>query len=151
MHRIAVFVDDYSHARHVLGPHGPAASQRTEWIVLTCPPRLPIRIARWLNPEQRARYQERWAQTVRAELQATFSSNPTNSVTWLIPNKPLSATLDGLRATHGSALRTLDARRSNFGRASDPLVRLAHPNERSDWGLPVAVASSLSAMLALTD
>lgn len=151
MDRIAVFVDDSEHARRILCPYIQSTAQETEWLVVACGPRLPLRVSRWLTPEQRSRSRLEWVARLRSELEPTFGNQCSDSVEWLSPTGRLARTSDSLRSKYGTSLRMLDARKCRPGRPAEPILQPKGVQAHSEWGVPVAIASSLSLMLALTD
>jgi len=59
--------------------------------------------------------------------------------------------LDRLRVRYGSDLRVLDARSARPGAALEALVAVPDGGAAGRWTTPVAVSSSLSLLLALSD
>ncbi len=151
MDRIAVFVDDSEHARRILYPYIQSTAQETEWLVVACAPRLPHRVSRWLTREQCSRSRLDWVARLRSELEPTFGNRCSDSVEWLSPTGRLALTSDSLRSKYGTSLRMLDARKGRPGRSAEPILQPKSVQAHSEWGVPVAIASSLSLMLALTD
>lgn len=151
MDRIAVFVDDSDHARRILNPYIQSSAQETEWFVVASPPRLPRRVSRRLTSEQCARSRLDWLARLRSELEPLFGNGHTKSVEWLSPTGGIATTSVSLRSQYGTSLRLLDARKGRPGRAIEPILQPKSDRTTSEWGVPVAVASSLSLMLALSD
>lgn len=151
MHRIAVFVDDSDHARRVLSPFVQSTAEGTQWVLVTCAPLLPYRVARWLNLEQRARARTDWFAEVQSELGPMFRGRQADSLEWHNSTGSAASTFEALRAKHGTSLRVLDLRKGRPGRATSPILLTKRTPAAKDWGVPVAVASSLTLMLALTD
>jgi hypothetical protein len=153
MEKIAVFVDDAEHAKQLLAPMLAQGAHPVRWVIVACPPRLTHRIGKWVSNAGREQFRERWARTLRDRLEPTLARAPIGGgPDWLVAGGPLDRFADGLRARFGTDLRVLDARRPKLGVDLPPLVggaKPATPGRR--WATPIAVSSSLSVMLALTD
>lgn len=147
MEKIAVFVDDAAYAAQHLAPLAPAAAPRVQWIVVACAPRLTRHIGRWVHDTAREQWRQRWARSLRETLAPAFPSVPQE---WLLASGPLPRQVDRLRVRHGADLRLLDLRAPRPGSRLAPLVETPlAPVQR--WPVPVAAASGLSLLLALTD
>lgn len=151
MERFAVCVNDADHAQRVLAPLLVSAAGATHCVVVACAPRLGWRIGRWLAPAARQQWHLDWATQLRVALApALASAVPGASTEWVVAAGPLPSFIRGLRQQHGAGLRLVDARCARPGTVAEPLV--AGPTTaRARFGAPVAVASWLSLMLALTD
>lgn len=150
MERIAVFVDDAAHAQRLLEPF--RAEPTIAWLVIACPPRLTHRIGKYVAHRSREQWRARWAARLREELAPTLGAAPQGqSHEWLVAKGPLPELVQRLQLRHGSGLRVLDARRPKLGVAQAPLVPGQPSETAARWAAPVAVSSSLSLMLALTD
>lgn len=147
MEKIAVFVDDAARADAQLRALMPAAAARVQWVVVGCPPRLTRHIGRWVNEPAREQWRQRWVRTLRAALAPRFGSA---EVEWVLARGPLPRQVDRLRLRFGSDLRLLDLRAERPGGRLAPLVD-GPAAEGARWPLPVAAASGLSLLLALTD
>lgn len=151
MHRIAVFVDETDHARRVLYPFVQSTVEGTQWVLVACAPLLPYRVARWLHPDQRAQARTDWFASVQAELGPMFRGRQEDSLEWHDSTGRAATTFEALKAKHGTSLRVLDLRKGSPGRATPPILTSKRAPSAKEWGVPVAVASSLTLMLALTD
>lgn len=147
MEKIAVFVDDAARADTLLGALMPPAAPRVQWVVVACAPRLTRHIGRWVNEPAREQWRQRWARTLREALAARFKGA---DVEWMLARGPLPRHVDRLRVRFGSDLRLLDLRATRPGGRLAPLVD-GPAEAESRWPVPVAAASSLSLLLALTD
>ena len=151
MERFAVCVNDADHAQRVLKPLLASAAGATHCVVVVCVPRLGWRIGRWLAPAARQQWRQDWAAQLSAALAPALAlAAPAVSTEWLVASGPLSSVTRGLRQQHGAGLRLVDARRPQPGAVAEPLMAGPAP-ARARFGAPVAVASSLSLVLALTD
>lgn len=151
MHRIAVFIDDSDHARRVLSPFVQSTIEGTQWVLVGCAPLLPYRVARWLHPDQRSRARADWFAHVQSDLGPLFRDRQADSLEWHNSAGRVASTFEALRFKHGTSLRILDLRRGRPGRSTPPILTSKRAPGARDWGVPVAVASSLTLMLALTD
>lgn len=153
MERIAVFVDDAAYARRLIEPFVPAGGRPSvAWIVVACPPRLTHRIGKFLAHRSREQWRDRWAANLRAQLEADLGAPAVGQAhEWLVARGPLSELVQRLHQQHGTALRVFDARRPKLGVAQMPLTPGQEREPSPRWTTPVAVSSSLSLMLALTD
>ncbi len=147
MEKIAVFVDDAAHAAAQLAPFVPAAAARVQWTVVACPPRLTRHIGRWVNEPAREQWQQRWSRALREALAPSFGAAP---VEWQLARGALPRQVDRLRVRFGADLRVLDLRAPRPGGRLAPLVDTAQAADPR-WPVPVAAASGLSLLLALTD
>lgn len=149
MERIAVFVNDAVHARHLLQPMlGNGGS--THWIIVACPPTLTRHIGRWVSQPARRAWRERWANELFAQLEPELASREGSRVDRQIASRPL-VDVSGRLVARWPGLRLLDARRPAVGRADEPIT-LTQPTEPAS-GLAGAVvaAGSVAAMLSLAD
>lgn len=151
MDKIAVFVDDAEHARRLLAPLLASGAADMHWVIVGCAPRLTHRIGKWVSHSSREQWRERWLRSLRAELEPLFGANAPGPCEWLLARTPLDALVARLRVRLGADLRLLDARRPKLGVDLPPLAASAGAASRSRWATPVAVSSSLSLVLALTD
>ncbi len=147
MEKIAVFVDDAAHAGTLLRTLLPPAAARVQWVVVGCAPRLTRHIGRWVNEPAREQWRQRWARALRDALAPCFGGA---DVEWVLARGPLPRQVDRLRVRFGSDLRLLDLRAERPGGRRPPLVEGPGTAE-ARWPLPVAAASGLSLLLALTD
>ena len=151
MERFAVCVNDADHAQRVLAPLLVSAAGAAHCLVVVCAPRLGWRMGRWLAPAARQQWRHDWAAQLRATLAPALAlTAPGAAVEWVVAAGPLPGFIRGLRQRHGAGLRLVDARRPHPGAVAEPLVACPELTGRR-FGAPVAVASSLSLMLALTD
>lgn len=148
MEKIAVFVNDAQHARHMLQPllngEGPV-----HWIVVAYPPTLSRHIGRWVSQSAREQWRQRWAADCFAQIEADLKANPRNKFEKILATRPPIEMAGRLEARLGS-LRLLDARRSRLGKPEEPLTA-TQPTEKPGWTLPIAATTGLSAMLSLAD
>jgi len=149
MEKIAVFVNDAAHARHILQPmlQGGGA---THWVLVACPPTLTRHIGRWVSQSAREQWRERWAADLIAELEPQLKERAGSLVEKLTARKALvdvSARLEGRLGP----LRLLDARRPRLGKIDEPLTRDQPATQSNRWAGPVAITTGLSAVLALAD
>lgn len=151
MHRTAVFVNDPAYARRLLSPFLQATAEPSSWIFLPCAPRLPRRVGRWLTSEACERFAHDWANRLRSDLEVTLKFGRDDQIEWVTPRETLASTIDGLRSKYGTSTRLLDARCQRLGRPNELLVPESSPPQPSAWGMPAAVASTLSVVLALSD
>jgi len=149
MERIAVFVNDAAHARHLLQPMLGSAGPM-HWIVVACPPTLTRHIGRWVSQPARRAWRERWANELFAHLEPELVAPAGSKVEKQTASRPLVDVSTRLQA-RWPGLRLLDARRAAVGRVDEPIT-LTQPAERSS-GLTstVVAAGSLAAMLSLAD
>jgi hypothetical protein len=118
---------------------------------VACPPRLGLRIGRWLSPAVRRQWRHEWAARLAAQLvPALAQAAPGSSIEWVVAFEPLAPLLHGLRLRHGASLALVDARHARVGAVAEAMI--AGPTSLgARMAAPVAVASSLSLMLALAD
>lgn len=147
MEKIAVFVDDAEHARHLLAPLLAPAAAPVQWYVIGCAPRLTHRIGKWVSHSQREHWREHWLRELRRQLEPVLRGA---AAEWQVARGPLEPLAQRLRTRVGADLRVLDARRPKLGVAQPP-VDASAPAATPGWAAPVAVTSSLAVMLALTD
>ena len=151
MEKIAVFVNDASHARHLLQPllsRGRAGP--VHWILVACPPTLTRHIGRWVSKQARQQWLDRWSIDLFAELEPDLRADDGSKVEKLVAKRPLVDVSARLQARL-SGLRLLDARRARLGRADEPMVVDQPGDGRHSWLVPVAATTGLSALLTLAD
>jgi len=152
MERMAVLVNEARHAQQVMGALLAPGAQPAHWVVVMCPPKLPSRIGRWLTPVQRQRQRADWAADLQARLGASLPKcAPDARLEWLLAASPLHELVQLQRLRLGAGLRVLDARRPRLGSVVEPISGSVTADSGRQLALPVAVASALSLMLALTD
>lgn len=150
MERLAVCVNDAEQARRTLGPLMAAAAPM-QCLVVLCPPGLGRRVGRWLTEGERQRWRADWAAALRGRLAPQLAqAAPGAHFEWLTAQRPLAEFVRELRRQHGAGLRLLDARRTPVGASLEPMQAGQAP-VGGRVAAPVAIASSLSLMLALTD
>ncbi len=115
--------------------------------MVACAPHLTRHIGRWVNEPAREQWRQRWWRGVRETLTPAFHAAP---VEWLLARGPLPRQVDRLRVRYGADLRVLDLRAPRPGGRLAPLVE-APSSAQAGWPVPVAAASGLSLLLALTD
>lgn len=148
MEKIAVFINDAAHARHILQPML-AGGDAVHWVLVACPPVFSRHIGRFSSKTARAQWRERWSQEVFAELEPLLRAGG-GVVEKLVARKPLVQVSARLVARLG-ALRLLDARRPHLGKSDEPLTASQPADASSRWAAPVAITTGLSAVLALAD
>jgi hypothetical protein len=149
MEKIAVFVNDAAHARHILEPMLASATP-THWIVVACPPTLTRHIGRWVSNSARQQWRERWAAELFAELEPTLRRQAGSQVDKQVAKRPLVDVSARLEARLGP-LRLLVARRPKLGKIDEPLTPSQPSDDLGRWVAPVAITTGLSAVLALAD
>ena len=151
MEKIAVFVNDAPHARHLLQPMlSGGDGEPTHWILVACPPTLTRHIGRWVSKASRQQWIERWSADLFAELEPGLRAHPGSRIEKMLVKRPLVDVSSRLQARLGS-LRMLDARRPRLGRADEPIVAGQPTDGSLPWVFPVAMTTGLSAVLALAD
>lgn len=149
MERIAVFVNDAAHARHLLHPML-ATAAAAHWIVVTCPPTLTRHVGRWVSKQARRAWRERWGDELFAQIEPVLRAHPGSQIERLLASRPLTEVSSRLQARL-PGVRLLDARRPALGRQEEPLTA-AQPLPPADrWTGTVAAAGGLTAVLALVD
>lgn len=148
MEKIAVFVNDASHARRLLQPllNG---ENPVHWIVVAYAPVLSRHIGRWVTQSAREQWRQRWAADCFEQIEIDLKANPRNKVEKLLATRPPIEMASRLEARLGR-LRLLDARRPRLGKPEAPLTTAQLASEPS-WTLPLAATTGLSAMLSLAD
>lgn len=149
MEKIAVFVNDAEHARHLLQPML-AGRRPTHWIVVACAPTLTRHIGRWVSHAARQQWVERWSNELFAQLEPELRAVPGSRVERMIARKPLTEMCARLEAKQGP-LRLLDARRPRLGKPEEPLTEAQPPADSKGWSYPVAATAGLTMLLALSD
>ncbi len=149
MERIAVFVDDAAHAQRLLAPLLAPGTPGASWVIVMCPTRIGLRIGRWLPQGSRDQWRDQWAQALREQLEPLFRGGDLAACEWVMARGPLDRLGARLRGRLGAGLRLLDLRRPALGATLSPIV--AGQAQANRWALPVAVSSSLAAVLALAD
>lgn len=149
MEKIAVFVNDAEQARHILQPMLSSAVP-THWIVVACAPTLTRHIGRWVSNEARKQWLERWSADLFAQIEPELRACGASVVEKMLVRRPLVEVSARLEARLGP-VRLLDARRSRLGKADEPLTAHQPPAGSSSWAGPIALATGLTAMLALAD
>jgi len=150
MEKIAIFVDDVDHARHLLTPMLAKGAGDVSWTVVACAPRLTHRIGKWVSHSNREQWRAHWARAQRSELEPLFAG-ARGPREWLVARGPLDQLSTRLRGRLGADLRILDLRRPKLGVTLAPVSSEQAPASASRWAAPVAVSSSLAVVLALTD
>lgn len=150
MERQAILVNDAAYAVRFLQPllAGPDGSLST---LVLCPPKLSLRVGKWLSNRQRLQWQRTWADGVRADLVAAIPQIAELPIDWIVAPTRLKETTGRLRAQLGTGLRILDLRRPTPGHELPAADASAPAAPVEAWKAPVAVTSSLSVVLALVD
>ena len=149
MERIAVFANDVDYAHQILQPMMSAESP-THWIVVACPPTLTRHIGRFVTHAAREHWRQRWAAELFDKLEPELKVHTGSRVDKMLAKRPLIELSRRLEAQHG-ALRLLDARRPRLGAPNEPISSRQTQHEGNRWAAPVALATGLSAVLALAD
>lgn len=149
MERIAIFVDDAAHAQQLLAPLLAEGTPQAHWVIVGCAPRLTHRIGKWVAHSSREQWREHWARALRDKLEPLFRGHEVAACEWIVARGPLDRLSARLRGRLGAELRLLDLRRPKLGVDLAPVAAGQVPENR--WATPVAVTSSLAAVLALTD
>jgi hypothetical protein len=148
MEKIAVFVNDAAHARHILQPML-EGDDATHWVLVACPPVFSRHIGRFTSKAARHQWRERWSQAVFAQLEPLLKAGG-GEVEKLVARRPLVEVSARLVARLGTP-RLLDARRPHMGKTDEPLTA-GQPSDASPrWAAPVAITAGMSAVLALAD
>ncbi|MBX3604506.1 MAG: hypothetical protein KF788_04510 [Piscinibacter sp.] len=149
MEKIAVFINDAEHARHLLQPMlGQAAP--THWVLVACAPTLTRHIGRWVSHAARQQWLERWSAELFAQIEPELRRAAGSQVEKLLARKPLIEVSRRLSGRLGP-VRLLDARRPNVGRVDEPISDDQPAGAASRWAGPVAATTGLAAMLTLAD
>jgi hypothetical protein len=149
MEKIAVFVNDAAHARHILQPmfvEGVAA----HWILVACPPTFTRHIGRWVSSAAKAQWRERWASELFAKLEPELKAQAGNRVEKLVARRALVDVSARLSARLGP-MRLLDARRPRLGKVDEPITAQQPADTTMRWIAPLAITGGLSAVLAMAD
>jgi hypothetical protein len=149
MEKIAVFVNDAEHARHILQPLLQGGAP-THWIVVACAPTLTRHIGRWVSNAARQQWLERWSNELYAELEPGLRERSGSRVEKMLVKRPLTEVCTRLQERQGP-VRLLDARRPRLGKTDEPLTVGQPPADGKGWAYPIAATTSLSALLALAD
>ena len=151
MERFAVCLDDADLAHCALAPLLAADCGPAHCLLVICPPGLGRRIGRWLTPALRHQWRDDWAAQFRLRMAPVLAqAAPGVAFDWVVARQPLSIFTRELRGHYGAGLRLIDARRQHPGSLSEPMTASPAATGRR-FAAPVAVASSLSLLLALTD
>jgi hypothetical protein len=146
--KIAVFVNDAAHARHLLQPMLEGAGA-THWVLVACPPTLTRHIGRWVSHAAREQWRERWAAELFEAIEPELRARP-GKVERLLAKRPLVEVSKRLEARLG-AIRLLDARRPRLGKPDEPISASQPASDVGRWAVPVAATTGLTVMLALAD
>jgi hypothetical protein len=149
MEKIAVFVNDAEHARHLLQPML-GGGRPTHWIVVACAPTLTRHIGRWVSHAARQQWLERWSNELFAQLEPELRAIPGSRVEKMLARKPLAEVCARLEQKQGP-VRLLDARRPRVGKNDEPLTADQPPADSKGWAYPIAATTGLTALLALSD
>ena len=148
MEKIAVFVNDAAHARHLLQPMLEGAGA-AHWVLVACPPTLTRHIGRWVSHAAREQWRERWAAELFEAIEPELRARP-GKVERLFAKRPLVEVSKRLEARLG-AIRLLDARRPRLGKPDEPISASQPASDVGRWAVPVAATTGLTVMLALAD
>lgn len=146
---IAVFVNDAEHALKLLQTPLNSAGP-TCWVLVACPPALMRHASRWVTQSAKRQWREQWAAEAFTVLEWAIAARAGDVVEKMVPQRPLLAVADRLRARAGG-VRLIDARQPRWGATAEPITRDQPASARSRWAAPIAVTTGLSAILALAD
>jgi len=149
MEKIAVFVNDAAHARHLLQPML-AAADSAHWILVACPPTLTRHVGRWVTRQARQAWRQRWGDELFAQIEPDLRAQTGSQVERLLAGKPLIEVSARLKARL-PGVRLLDARRPALGRQDEPLTAAQPADPTHRWTGTLAAATGLTAVLALAD
>jgi hypothetical protein len=149
MEKIAVFVNEVAHARHILQPMVNGQGM-THWVLIACPPKLTRHIGRWLSRSAQDQWKERWSLELFAGLEPLLKARTGNKVEKLLAKRPLVDMSKRLEARLGG-VSFLDARCPTLYKQHEPLTSGQPSADNNQWTYPLAVTTGLSAMLALAD
>lgn len=149
MEKIAVFINDAEHARHLLQPMLRDAGP-THWVLVACAPTLTRHIGRWVSHSARQQWLERWSSELFAQLEPELRTAPGSQVEKILARRPLVQVSQRITGRLG-VVRLLDARRPQVGRVDEPISAGQPDGGASRWAGPVAVTTGLAAMLTLAD
>jgi len=149
MEKIAVFVNDAAHARHLLQPML-ASADSAHWVLVGCPPTLTRHVGRWVTKHARKAWRERWADELFAQIEPDLKAHTGNRVERVLASQPLIEVAARLKARL-PGVRLLDARRPALGRNEEPLTAAQPADAANRWAGSVAAATGLTAVLALAD
>lgn len=150
MEKIAVFVNDAEHARHIVRPMLDGAAP-AHWVIVAVPPTLTRHIGRWVSNSARQQWLTRWSDELFARIEALLREVPGSKIEKiLVKKRPLPDVAARLRARLGP-VRLLDARRPRVGVAEAPLNHGQPGEECASWAYPAAATAGLSVMLTLVD
>jgi len=147
--KIAVFVNDAAHARHLLQPMLKGADP-VHWIIVACPPTLTRHIGRWVSHSAREQWRERWASALFEALEPELRASAASKVERQLAKRPLIDVSRRLETRLGM-VRLLDARRPRLGKPDEPISATQPATDVGRWAVPVAATTGLTVMLALAD
>lgn len=149
MEKIAVFVNDAAHARHILEPMLQDA-RPTHWILVATAPTLTRHIGRWVSASARQQWVQRWSTELFSQLEPVLKQHPGSRVETMFVKRPLVEVSKRLQERQGP-LRLLDARRPRVGKNDEPLSASQPSAGGSRWASAVVATGGLSAVLTLAD
>lgn len=149
MEKIAVFINDATRAHQALKP---VLATRTSvhWILVACPPALTRHIGRWVSNSAREQWRERWAAELFVHLEPQLKAQPGSRVEKMMARRPIVDVSARLQARLGP-MRLVDARCHRLGKVEEPITADQAVNGIRRWVAPVAITTSLSAVLTLAD
>ena len=149
MERIALFVNDAAHARHLLQPML-APGVAAHWIVVACPPTLTRHAGRWVSRQARRAWRERWADELVAQIAPKMRAAPGSQVDTQLASRPLLEVSASLQR-RWPGVRLFDARCPALGRQDEPITAAQPPASAERWAGGVLAAGGLTAVLTLVD
>ena len=149
MEKIAVFVNDAAHARHILQPML-ASGGPTHWILVATAPTLTRHIGRFVTQAARRQWLENWSTELFSAIEPALRAQAGSKIEKMLVKRPLTEVSSRLEARLGP-MRLLDARRPRLGASDAPLTADQPASGMPGWAGPVAAWTGLSAVLALAD
>lgn len=151
MERLAIFVNDAVYAQGILEPLLAQRDPASPCTVVLCPPHLSHRIGKWLSNRQRQQWQRTWADRLQQDLRQGLSADAATRIDWQVAPGRLADTTVQLRRRLGTSLKTMDLRKPHLGQSLGAIEPGSATVSDDRWKAPVAVSSSLAAVLALVD
>ena len=153
MDLIAAFISDAEHARASIEPLMARQAPPTRWLMVLCQPPLGRRITRFVAPASRRVWRREWAARLQSDLEGSLGSQAPESVEfhYVVADAPLPDLIQRLKLEHGAGLRLLDTRPTPLGEHRAPLLPGMPVRPQHRLAAPLAVTSTLSALLALAD
>jgi hypothetical protein len=103
-----------------------------------------------VSRDAREQWRQRWAAELFEQLEPLLKAQAGSRVEKQLAKRRLVDVSARLVARLGT-LRLLDARRPHLGHADEPITAAQPANDGNRWAAPVALATGLGAILALSD